>query len=129
MIAETENLTRELTQDGKLILEPGYLGYLRGMGYQIDSVEDIDTVESDSNAEKSYLVAEIETFDKPKDHPRLDYVSDRCTIYCCSCWQWRNEESADLTEEKPSDCGMCKHLRKKYKVARAKDDKDQTELV
>jgi hypothetical protein len=128
MIAEEENLTQELTQDGKLILEPGYLGYLRGMGYQIDSLEDIDTVESDSDPEKSYLVAEVETFDKPQDHPRLDYVADKLTLRVCSCWSWRNK-SADLTDgENPSECGTCKHLKQWKREERAEADEKQVTL-
>jgi hypothetical protein len=128
MIAEQENLTQELTQDGKLILEPGYLGYLRGMGYQIDSVEDIDTVESDSDPDKSYLVAEIETFDKPQDHPRLDYVADKLTLRVCTCWAWRGKSANISDGENPSECGTCKHLKQWKREERAEADEKQVTL-
>jgi hypothetical protein len=128
-LAEPENLTQELTQEGRVVMEPGYLAYLRTEGYQIDAIEDIDVIESGSEREKYYLVAEIKTFDKRQDNPSLDYVNDRITLRICSCWSWRSN-SADLSDgEKPSECGGCKHTRRWNREERAAEDDQQEELV
>jgi len=128
MIAEQDNIRKELTDSGELIFEPGYAAYLRSMGYKIRDITDIDTVQSKSNPDKKYLVAKIETFNKEQDHPDLDYVADKTTVYTCSCWDWRSNHSADLEEENPSKCGDCKHLREKYKTVRADADENQETL-
>jgi len=96
MIAEQDNIRKELTDSGELIFEPGYAAYLRSMGYKIRDITDIDTVQSESNPDKKYLVAKIETFNKQQDHPDLDYVADKVTLHTCSCWDWRRNHSADL---------------------------------
>lgn len=127
-IAEQDNIRKELTDSGELIFEPGYVGYLRSMNYKIRDISDIDTVQSESNPDKKYLVAKIETFDKQQDHPDLDYVADKVTLHTCSCWDWRSNHSADLENENPSECGDCKHLRKKYKTVRANADNAQETL-
>lgn len=128
-IAEKDNLTKELTEDGRLVLEPGYTGYLRANGYKIRDIVDIDTVESDSTPDKKYLVCRIETFGKPKDHPNLDYVADKATIPVCTCWDWRSNHSADLEEQSPEACGSCKHLRQTFKAINAQEDENQSELL
>jgi len=128
MIQETENLTKETTTDGRLLLEPGYAGFLRSEGYTIEAFGDVDVIQSESDSEKKYLVAEIETFNKPQDHPRLDYVADRLTLWTCSCWAWRNT-SADLQQgEPPSECGTCKHLKQWKREERAEADDKQVTL-
>jgi len=129
MIAEEDNITKELTEDGRLVLEPGYAGYLRSMGYNIRDITDIDTVQSESDRSKRYLVCRIETFSKRKDHPELDYVADKTTIPVCTCWDWRSNHSADLEEQSPEACGACKHLRAKFKALNAQEDDSQRELL
>jgi len=85
-------------------------------------------IQSKSDSEKKYLVAEIETFNKPQDHPRLDYVADRITLRTCSCWSWRNK-SADLQQgQSPSECGTCKHLTAWKREERAEADDKQVTL-
>ena len=128
MIAEQDNIRKELTDSGELIFEPGYAAYLRSMGYKIRDITDIDTVQSESNPDKKYLVAKIETFDKQQDHPDLDYVADKTEVAVCSCWNWRSEHSADLEEQSPSDCGRCKHLVRAFREERAKADENQDTL-
>lgn len=129
MIAEKENLTKELTQDNRLIFEPSYASYMRSQGYIVSDITDIDTVQSESDPDKKYLVCRIETFDKPKDHPNLDYVADKTTIEVCTCWDWRSNHSADLDEDSPENCGACKHLREKFKAINAQEDDNQKELL
>jgi len=127
MIAEQENIRREMTDEG-LVLEPGYAGYLRSMGYNVEDIADIDTIQSDSAPDKKYLVAKIKTYDKPKDHPEMDLVADEITLPVCTCWNWRSEHSADLEEQAPSKSGTCKHLESAYKELRAANDDSQDTL-
>jgi hypothetical protein len=126
MIAEQENITKEVTPEA-MIFEPGYAGYLRSNGYNVEDIADIDTIASESNPDKKYLVAKIKTYDKPKDHPDMDLVADQCEIHCCSCWSWRSN-SADLEEQKPSDSNGCKHTRQKWKAEKAQADDSQETL-
>ena len=105
-----------------------FQSYLRSMRYKIRDITDIDTVQSESDPDKKYLVAKIETFDKRQDHPDLDYVADKTTLHVCSCWDWRSNHSADLENQSPSECGDCKHLRQKYKPVRANADNAQETL-
>jgi hypothetical protein len=126
MIAEKENIRREMTDEG-LVFEPGYAGYLRSMGFNVEDIADIDTIASESNPDKKYLVGKIKTYDKPKDHPDMDLIADQISLEVCTCWSWRSN-SADLEEQPPSDSQGCKHTRQKWKAERAKDDDNQTEL-
>jgi len=126
-IAEKENIRREMTDEG-LVHEPGYAGYLRSMGFNVEDIADIDTIVSESNPDKKYLVAKIKTYDKPKDHPDMDLVADQISLPVCTCWNWRSEHSADLEEQAPSESGVCKHLKRAYKELRAASDESQTEL-
>lgn len=128
MIHEKDNITKERTEDGRLVFEPGYCGYLRSQGFQIEAISEIDTVTSRSNPEKKYLVAKVKTYDYPKDHPDLDLVEHTCTITVCTCWNWRTEHSANLDSQKPSKSGSCKHCREKWKVEKAKADENQQQL-
>jgi len=90
MIAEEDNLTREMTNDGKLVLEPGYAGYLRSQGYTIEDIHSVDVVASDSEPDKKYLVAKIDTYDLPMGHSDLDVAADGITLPVCTCWSWRS---------------------------------------
>jgi len=51
MIQETENLTKETTTDGRLLLEPGYAGFLRSEGYTIEDFGDVDVVDHSPDPE------------------------------------------------------------------------------
>ena len=126
MIAEQENITKEHTSEG-LVFEPGYAGYLRSQGFNVEDITDIDTVASNSEPDKKYLVAKIKTYDKPKDHPDMDLVADQIELPVCTCWSWRSN-SADLDEQSPSDSSGCKHTRQKWKAERAQADENQSEL-
>jgi hypothetical protein len=128
MIAEQENITKEHTSEG-LVFEPGYAGYLRSMGFNVEDITEIDTVSSNSEADKKYLVGKIKTYDKPKDHPDMDLVADEIALPVCTCWNWRSEHSADLDEQAPSESGVCKHLKKAYREVRAENDDNQEELL
>jgi len=127
MIAEEDNLTREMTNDGKLVLEPGYAGYLRSQGYTIEDIHSVDVVASDSDADKHYLVAKIDTYDLPMGHDNLDVAADGITLPVCTCWSWRSN-SAYLDEQHPSECRGCKHTRKAYREERAEADDSQATL-
>jgi len=128
MIAESENITREMTTDGRLVFEPGYAGYLRSEGYTVDDIHSIGTVASDSEPDKKYLVAKIDTYDLPMGHDDLDVAADGITLPVCTCWSWRSN-SADLENGTPSDCGACKHLRQHFKTIRAQNDEQQDTLL
>jgi len=128
MIQEQENITKELTDDGRLVFEPGFCGYLRSQNYQVTGVTELTTVGSDSDPEKEYLVCKVGTHKYPKDHPELDLVAHDVAIPVCTCWAWRNE-SADLEEEQPTECGGCKHTISVYREEKAKADDNQVQLL
>ena len=129
MIAEKENTRREMTDEG-FVFEPGYAGYLRSMGYNVEDIADIDTIQSEDpeKPDTKYLVARIKTYDKPMDHPDMDLVADQIFLPVCTCWGWRKHESADLDEQAPSESGVCKHLKKAYREVRAENDDAQHTL-
>lgn len=129
MIAESENLSREMTNDGRLVFEPGYARYLRSNGHTVEEIHSLDTVVSESEPDKKYLVAKIDTYDLPKNHENLDVAVDGVTVAVCSCWNWRREHSADLETGVPSDSGACKHLRSAFKTVKAENDDNQEELL
>jgi hypothetical protein len=128
MIQEQENITKELTDDGRLVFEPGFCGYLRSQNYQVTGVTELATVGSESDPEKEYLVCKVGTHKYPKDHPELDLVIHDVEIPVCTCWSWRNN-SANLEEEKPTECGGCKHTRSVYREEKAESDDNQIQLV
>ena len=128
MIQEQENITKELTDDGRLVFEPGFCGYLRSQGYQVTGVTELTTVASESDPDKEYLVCKVGTHKYPKDHPELDLVAHDVEIPTCTCWAWRNE-SADLEEQKPTECGGCKHTRSVYREERVANDDNQVQLL
>lgn len=129
-IAEEENITKKLTEEtNELIFEPGYAGYLRSQGYNVDDISDIDTIQSESDPEKKYLVAKITTYEYPKNHAELDAIEHQIELPVCTCWNWRSEHSANLEEEKPTECGTCKHLQDAYRAEKAKADESQDTLI
>jgi len=128
MIQEQENITKELTDDGRLVFEPGFCGYLRSQNYQVTAVTELATVESESDPEKEYLVCKVGTHKYPKDHPELDLVAHDVAIPVCTCWAWRNN-SADLEEQKPTECDGCKHTRSVYREERVANDDNQVQLL
>lgn len=123
-----DNLETGLTQDGRLTIEPGYLGYLRTQGYQIDQLKELHAVDSDSS-EKAHIVAKVGTFEYPKDHPALDYAEHSIDLWACDCWSFRTEHSVDLTESSPAGCSACKHIETVSKAEKAKQDESQETLV
>jgi DNA-binding transcriptional MerR regulator len=127
MKLEAENLKVSITNAQELIIEPQYVKFLRENGFTIDGIENLHAIPSESDKEQAYLVGQIQTYTKPKDHPELDVIEDQITIPCCSCWSYR-QNSNDVTEGK-SPGGTCKHCKKAYRVAKAKQDDNQTELI
>ena len=124
-----DNFESGVTDDGQIIAEPGYVGFLRSNGYTIESVEEIHTVASRSS-EGSHIVVKITTYDKPKNHPELDIATDDISMWVCDCWAWRNS-SADVSESgvSPVDCGSCPHVETVDKTIRAQNDDSQDTLL
>lgn len=116
-----------LTEDGQLVMEPGYINYLRSQGYLIDSVQEIHTADS-SRDDMAHLVVKIGTFEYPKDHPALDYAEHSVSLWVCDCEDFRYRQSVDLSEASPGECGACKHIKEVDKVQRALNDEDQSTL-
>jgi hypothetical protein len=116
------------TQDGRIIIEPGYVDYLRNQGYIIEEIEEVHSVESNSR-DMSHLVVRIATYDKPRD--RYDALDDMIGLWVCSCEDFQYNQSADVSEDmvKPSDSGTCRHIRSVDMVEQAKQDDNQTELI
>jgi hypothetical protein len=128
MIAEEDNITREMTKDGRLVYEPGFAAYLRNNGYAIDDIHSVDTVQSRSEEGKKYLVAKIDTYELPRNHDDLDVVADTITIPTCTCWPWRNK-SPNLEDGYRPQRLTCPHLEMVYKELRAENDENQDTLL
>jgi hypothetical protein len=123
-----ENLNVETTDDGRIVAEVSFVGYLREHGYPIDGVSDPVTVER-PDSDTAHLVYKIDTLDKPTDHPESDAVADAIKLPCCDCWSYRTDtpdvgDGETLEGVTPS----CPHVREAYKVENAKSDDQQQEL-
>jgi len=122
-----DNLACEMNQDGTISLDISYLSYLSSNGYTIDSIQELHHVQRDTE-KTPHMVAKVMTFDKPRDHPNLDYVADKIELFACDCWAFRND-SADVNDgANPSECGTCPHIEAVSKVERAKQDPSQDTL-
>jgi len=126
MKLNSDNLTVETTQDGVLQVEPGYIGFLRSQGYIVESIEELHCVPSESETDKAHIVAEIATYEYPRDDPRLDYAEHKLTLRCCDCWRYR-QNSVDVRENTPPG-GSCHHIESVYKVKKAQNDDQQLSL-
>jgi len=124
-----DNLTISVTQDGQIVHEVGYVGYLREHGHTIEDVVESHTVASNSR-DMAHMVMKVKTYDYPKDDPQLDYAEHEVDIWVCDCWNFRREHSADVSEQgvKPSDSGVCRHIKAVSKVEKAQSDDNQKGL-
>lgn len=127
---DADNLEAELTQDGRLVVEPQYLGYLRNNGYQIDELQQLHAVNSDG-AERAHIVAKVKTYEYPRDDPRLDYAEHALSLWTCDCWSFRTDHSAAVHDDgvTPSETTTCKHIRRVSKAESAKADAAQETLL
>lgn len=123
MNLNVDNLNTRVNGNGELVIEPAMVGYLRQSGYVIEDVKSIRSVPSQSEKGKAYLVMQVQTYTKPKDHPELDIIEDKLTIPVCSCWSYRQNSSIEPPQ------GSCKHTRKAYREEKAKADENQTSLT
>lgn len=126
MNLDSDNLTVETTDDGRIVCEPGYIAFIRSQGYIIESVEELHCVPSDSETDTAHIVAEIVTYQYPRDDPRLDYAEHKLTLRCCDCWKWR-QHSVDVPQNTPPG-GSCHHIESVYKVEKAQNDDQQLSL-
>ena len=119
-----------VTQDGRIVQEPGYIGYLREHGYTIEEVKESHSEDSNSR-DLSHNIIKVVTYDKPKDHPQLDLVEDEIEVWVCSCEDFQYNKSADVSESmvSPSQCNPCKHIKSVSKVQKAKNDDNQDTLL
>lgn len=128
MKLNTDTVDVASTRDG-VVVEPSYLGYLRSHGYGINAVNDVRLVPSESR-DIAHVVMEIETTDKPPEHPQSDVVADKTELRVCSCEDWTYNQSIDVSKRSIADgsFGMCRHLRAAFKTERAKADPEQDTL-
>jgi len=121
-----EHLETERTLDGQLVVEPSFVKYLRSQGYQVEGIEELHAVESESDEEKGYAVAKVKTYLFPSDDPLLDVAEHGISIWTCSCWDFR-ENSPDVSQPDvtPADTEPCKHVKKCDKSVKASQDEQQ----
>jgi len=125
---DSDNLDAEIdTNTQQVTIEPSYLNYLREHGYTIDGLNEVHTVQRDKS-KTPHLVLNVETYEKPKDHPNLDYAADSISLWVCDCWAWRNQSADVSSGERPSECEPCVHIKQVDKVERAKADNAQDTL-
>lgn len=124
-----DNLDVDCTQDGRIIVEPSYLGYLRDNGYSIDGIKGVYAVESESS-DSSHLVVEIETYHYPMSHPDLDIAKDGVSVYVCDCGDFTYRKSADVSDPgvSPAESKPCKHCKQVSKSLQAEYDPNQDTL-
>jgi len=125
MKLDAENLNLDV-KDGRLVIEPQYVEYLREFDYRIEEIKELHVVES-SSSDSGHIVAKIQTYDKPEK--ASDYLDHSIDLWCCDCWAYR-QSSADVSEPDvtPSDSGTCKHVTSVSKVQRAENDESQMQL-
>lgn len=122
-----ENLEIELTPEGFLLVPKVYT-WLQNEGYTVERIKETHSVQSE-DSETAHIVAKIETYEKPKDHPKLDYVADRVDLWLCDCWHYRSECFPDIRDgERPSDAKPCKHVTSVSKSEKAQSDENQATL-
>lgn len=121
-----ENLEVDTTQEGHVVIEPGYLGYIRSEGYQIDGIESAHTVPSESG-EGSHIVVEVRTYEYPRNSQKLDLTEHALYLKVCDCWSWR-QSSNDVSEPGVKPGGTCKHVESAFMSEKAKADDKQQEL-
>lgn len=125
MNLNAENLNVDV-EDGKVVVEPQYVEYLREFDYRIEEINELHAVES-SSSDRGHIVAKIQTYDKPTTAG--DYLDHGVELWCCDCWAYR-QSSADVSKPDvtPSDSGTCKHIQSVSKVQRAENDENQMQL-
>lgn len=121
-----DNLELDVTQDGRIVQEPSYIGYLRSEGYQIDGIKGSYTAPSESG-EGDHMIVEIQTYQYPRDSQQLDLAEHKTTIRVCDCWAWR-QSSNDVSEPGVSPGGTCKHVEACFMSEKAANDENQAEL-
>jgi len=81
--------------------------YLRTHGFKVN-IESRHLVVSDSG--KGYVVQEVNTHEK--EFERADVVSDRTTIWTCTCEAYRYQQGvSDAVEDGELEWEPCKHCR------------------
>lgn len=105
-----ENLETDTTVDGRIVIEPSYIKYIRENGYKVDDIKEVHTVESESGS-GAHLVVRIQTYEYPINHRKLDFVEHEMDLFVCDCWSYRNN-SVDVIETEQAPDGTCKHCSK-----------------
>ena len=125
MKLNADNLKTDV-KDGQLVIEPQYVQYLREHNYAIEAINEIHTVPSESS-DGAHLVVNIQTYEYPRKHEKLDVVEHETNLWVCDCWSFR-QNSNDVSKGLVKPGGSCKHVRAVDKVQRAKNDEKQVEL-
>jgi len=115
--------------EGKIAIEPSYLDYLRSHGYVLEDVKNVQVIPSNSR-DAAHIVCEVETYDYPQGHDKLDIAADSLSIKICSCEDYQHNQSVDVSERplKEASAGSCKHLKSAYRAEKAKADDAQDTL-
>ena len=129
MKLHTEHIRIDSQPDGQIIIEPDYLDFLRTEGYTIEEINEIHVEESNSR-DKAHLVLSVDTYEYPVNNPELDFEAHRTTLWVCSCEDYRYNRSVDVSKDgvKPTEAGVCKHIKECNKVKKAQEDEQQTSL-
>jgi hypothetical protein len=124
-----DNLKTWVNKDGEVIVEPSYVKYLRENGYNIEAIGALHSVPSKSS-DGAHIVQEIQTYQYPRNHPKLDVAQHSTEIWVCDCWDYRSNQSVDVAETPLAEgsLGSCKHIRAVSKIANAKADDQQETL-
>jgi len=117
----------DVTDDGEVIVEPGYLAYLRSHGYRIVDVDKVRFIAS-SSRDITHICCIVTTHEYPWGHEKLDVAAHKVELPVCSCEDFQYNKSVDVSDtllatEKPTHC---KHLSNSYRELNAEDDSQET---
>jgi len=127
MKLDSDTLEVSTTQDGRIIVEPNYVDYLRNHGYTIEGVQEAHIVPSENDKGSAHLVMRVETYQYPMDDPRLDVAEDTLTLDVCDCGDYQFRKGVDVSEKTLAEGSnsSCKHLRSAFRVQKAQEDDKQ----
>lgn len=97
---------------------------LRTYGYKTD-VKAVRIVESESDADRAYVVKRVETTAVPFEE--ADIAQDTFETVLCSCPACRFQSLPDLSQEPMAKYSPCKHAQV-FREERAKADENQATL-
>jgi len=86
--------------------------YLRENGYNIEAIGALHSVPSKSS-DGAHIVQGIQTYQYPRNHPKLDVAQHSTEIWACDCKDFVHRRSVDVSEQTLANGKLekCKHIK------------------